>query len=105
MFSKKQLLVVAVALFALFAISAHASLQLPNYAAGGGNLQAEVQSKGKAITDIVSMVVAIVAILGIIVGGGKIAFGKAEEGKAWVIGGIVGLAIAASAFGIASLVA
>lgn len=105
MFTKKHLVYVVFALLAVAVLPVEAALQMPNYASGGGNLTADVQSKGKAITDIASMIVAIVAILGIIIGGGKIAFGQGEEGKKWLIGGIAGIAIAGMAYGIASLVA
>jgi glutaminase len=79
------------------------ALTLPNYATGG-NLSESIQSKGKAITDIISMIVAILAIIGMLVGAGKFAVGNGEAGKTWVVGGVVALIIAASVYGIASLV-
>ena len=104
----KHLTAVAVAIIfmtALFFIfPAFGALDLPNYASGG-NLKSELQSKGKAITDTVSMIAAIVSIIGIVVGGGMIGSGNADSGKRYVLGGIIGLIIAGVAFGIAQLVA
>ena len=103
MFTKKHLVYVVFILLAFLVLPVEA-LDLPNYAgAGGGNLSADLQSKGKKITDIISMVVAILAIMGILVGAGKIGVGKGDEGKQWVIGGVTALVIAGSVYGIASL--
>jgi hypothetical protein len=104
MFTRKHLIYAIFFALAIAVLPAHASLTLPNYAAGGGNLTSDLQSKGKAVTDIISMVVAILAIMGILIGAGKIGVGKGEEGKQWVVGGIVALVIAGSVYGIASLV-
>ena len=104
MYTKKHLVCAVLFLVSFFLIpAAYAALTLPNYASGG-NLSSDLQSKGKAVTDIIAMVVAILAIMGILVGAGKIGTGKGEEGKQWVIGGIVALVIAGSVYGIASLV-
>ena len=104
MFTKKHLFFAVFIALAITLLPAAQALTLPNYASGGGNLTSDLQSKGKAVTDIISMVVAILAIMGILVGAGKIGVGKGEEGKQWVIGGIVALVIAGSVYGIASLV-
>lgn len=76
--------------------------QLPNYAQGG-NLSTTLQSKGKAITDVISMIVAILAIIGILIGGGYFAVGNGDRGKQWVVGGVVALVIAGSVYGIAAI--
>lgn len=88
----------------LIRIPAFGGIDLPNYASGG-NLKTELQSKGKAITDVVSMVAAIVSIIGIVAGAAMIGSGNADGGKRYVIGGVVGLIVAGVAFGIAQLVA
>lgn len=88
--------------FALI-VPAEAAVQLPNYAQGG-NLSSGLQSTGKAITDIISLVVAILAIIGIMVGAGFFATGNGERGRTFVIGGVVALILAGSAYGIAALV-
>lgn len=100
----KMLLAVVFVIATVAAFPSELFAQLPNYASGN-NLESELQTKGKAITDIVSLVVAMIAILGIIVGGGKLASGNPEGGKQWIIGGIAGLIISGVAYGIASLVA
>jgi hypothetical protein len=103
MLNKKHLFyIVAVALIVL-TLPVEA-LQMPNYANGGGNLTSDLQSKGKAVTDIISLIVAMLGIIGILVGAGYFTAGKRENGMQWVVGGIVGLIIAGSVYGIAGLV-
>jgi hypothetical protein len=104
MFTKKHLFVAVFIALAITLLPAAQALTLPNYASGGGNLTSDLQSKGKAVTDIISMVVAMLAIIGILIGAGKIGVGKGEEGKQWVVGGIGALIIAGSVYGIAALV-
>lgn len=93
----------AVAVFSLFNVGVAEALELPNYAQSG-NLEGELQRKGQAVTDVITMIVAILAIIGILVGGGKIAVGDPQGGKQWLVGGIVALVIAGSVYGIAALV-
>jgi hypothetical protein len=101
----KKVLLVAACLMAVWAaLPAEAALQLPNYAQGG-SLSTTVQAKGKAITDIISMIVAILAIIGMIIGGGYFTVGNGEMGKKFLFGGVIGLIIAGSAYAIAALVA
>lgn len=101
----KKVLIVAGCLMAVWAaLPAEAALQLPNYAQGG-SLSTTIQSKGKAITDIISMIVAILAIIGMIVGAGYFTVGNGEKGKMFLFGGVIGLVVAGSAYGIAALVA
>ena len=85
----------------LFVLPAEAA-QLPNYAQGG-NLSTTLQSKGKAITDVISMIVAILAIIGILIGAGYFGVGNGDRGKQWVVGGVVALVIAGSVYGIAAI--
>jgi hypothetical protein len=80
MFTRKHLIYAIFFALAIAVLPAHASLTLPNYAAGGGNLTSDLQSKGKAVTDIISMVVAILAIMGILIGAGKIGVKRASNG-------------------------
>lgn len=101
---KKTVIVIACVSALLLAVSAEAALQLPNYAAGQ-DVTNQVQQQGKKITDLISMIVAILAIIGIIIGGGHFAVGKGEEGKKYLFGGVIGLILAGAAYGIASLVA
>jgi hypothetical protein len=49
--------------------------------------------------------VAILAIIGMIVGAGYFTVGNGEKGKMFLFGGVIGLVIAGSAYGIAALVA
>lgn len=101
---KKWFLIVCV-LFAAFAvIPVEAATTLPNYAQGG-NLSSSIQSKGKAITDIISLIVAILSIIGMLIGAGYIGVGQGDKGKPILVGGILGIILAGSVYGIAALVA
>lgn len=101
---KRLVLAVGLAALAYTFLPAEALATLPNYAQGG-NLESDLQSKGQAITKILSLIVGIVAIMGILVGAIKIGAGNPESGKTFIIGGVIALVIAGSVFGIASLVA
>lgn len=83
---------------------AQATTTLPNYAAGA-DVKSTLESKGKAITDIISLVIAIISIMAIMVGGGYFAAGNSERGKTFVIGGMIGILLTGLAYGIAALVA
>jgi hypothetical protein len=99
----KKFVILLVSAAAVLSVLPVEALTLPNYATGG-NLSQSIQSQGKAITDVISMIVAILAIIGILVGAGKFGVGNGEEGKKWVLGGVVALIIAGSVFSIAALV-
>lgn len=105
MFTKKYLLVLFSIVLVVATLPVEAALQLPNYATGGGNLTADLQAKGKSATDIISLIVAMLAIIGILIGAGYYAVAKGEQGKTWVVGGAIALIIAGSVYGIASLMA
>ncbi len=98
----KKLLLLFVCIAAVLLVLPVEAIQLPNYAAGG-NVQSEVQTKGKAFTDLISMVVAILAIIGILIGAGYFGVGNGEKGKKFVVGGIIALILAGSVYGIAKL--
>lgn len=83
---------------------AQAELKLPSYASGS-NVQAEVEKKGKNITDVVLIVVGIISMLGLLVGAGYMGAGNTEKGKQIMLGGVGGIVIASLVFGIAKLVA
>lgn len=99
---KKILLLCACIAAVLLVIPAEAAMQLPNYAQGG-NVQQAVQTKGKQVTDLISMIVAILAIIGMLVGAGYFGVGNGEKGKQWVLGGVIALLIAGSVYGIAAM--
>lgn len=88
----------------LIAFRAFAELQMPGYA-GGGDLKSDLESTGQNITEVASLAVAIIAIIGMTIGGGYFAFGNGDMGKRWLMGGGIGLFIAGSVAGIASLFA
>jgi hypothetical protein len=88
--------------FALAPALAHASLQLPSYAAGT-DVMAQATSTGKKITDLASLIVAIIAIICIIVSGVFFSQGNAETGKRYLVGSLIGLFVAGCAAGIAQL--
>lgn len=79
------------------------AMTLPNYAQSGQAIQQSVQTKGKAFTDLVSMIVAILAIIGMLIGAGYYGVGNGEKGKTFVIGGVVALVLAGSVYGIAAV--
>lgn len=94
--------------FALFAVVACGLLagvaeavKLPNYAQGGD--LSKIESTGRAITDTISLIVAILAIIGMLIGAGYYGVGNGEKGKTFLIGGVVALVIAGSVYGIAAL--
>jgi hypothetical protein len=91
-------------LIGIFSVVPEAAAALPEYAKGGVNLKAAIESKGKAITDIASLILAVCSILGIIIGATMIGTGQADRGKSWVIGGVAGLIIGGTVYGIAALV-
>src|SRR4030065_158409 len=101
---KKLFLLTGLALIAVAFVPAEVLAALPNYAQGG-NLESDLQSKGQAITKILSLIVGIVAIMGLLVGAIKIGGGNPDNGKTFVISGIVALVIAGSVYGIATMVA
>ena len=84
--------------------SAQTELKLPNYASGS-NVKADVEKKGKNITNMVLIVVGVISMLGILVGAGYMGSGNAEKGKQVMLGGVAGIVIASLVFGIAKLVA
>jgi len=96
--------VLALAVVGVFISLDALAIDLPNYA-NAGNLNTELQSKGKKITDTVSMVAVIISIIGLLIGAVFIGGGNADSGKRWVIGGLTGIVLAGTVYGIASLVA
>lgn len=90
--------------YCLFTVEKAIAAQLPSYASGG-NLQGDLESKGQTITEILSLIGLILAIITIVIGGIKIGTGDAEGGKRLLIGGLIGIVIIGSVYGIAGLVA
>jgi len=80
------------------------SITLPSYAQGS-DLRSAVETKGKAISDILALVAGVVGIIGIIAGAIKMGAGDPEGGKRQVLWGALGIVVAALAYGIAALVA
>ncbi len=96
----KRLLALAVAFSAR---TASAAIRLPGYAQGA-DLRMTLEERAHAITDVIALIVSILAIVGILVGAGYFAIGQGERGKSYVVGSVIGLILAASAYGIAALV-
>jgi len=90
--------------FGIFSSTPAQAIELPNYAQGG-NLKTTATTKGRVITETISLIVAILAIIGIIIGAGWFGVGQPEKGKVWCLGGVVALLIGGSAYGIAAMVA
>lgn len=97
----KRLLLVMCA--SLVSVRAWGIMRLPNYAQGA-DLRVTLEERAHAITDVISLIVSILAIIGILIGAGYFASGQGERGKSYVIGSVIGLVLAASAYGIATLV-
>ncbi len=83
--------------------AAYAVLRLPLYAEGA-DLRMSLEERAHAITDVIALLVSILAIIGILIGAAYFASGQGERGKSYVIGSIIGLVLAASAYGIAALI-
>ncbi|HET9123238.1 MAG TPA: hypothetical protein VFN52_07060 [Acidiferrobacteraceae bacterium] len=81
-----------------------ARVVLPGYAQSAG-LQSELEQKGHAITSVLSLVVAILSIFGIMIGAAHFALGNGERGRSFVVGGVVALVLASTAYAIVGLVA
>ncbi len=84
------------------AYAKNSSVELPSWASTG-DVKSEVQSKGKTATDIISAVVVVIAIVAMLVGAGFFAAGNSDMGKKLLFGGIIGLVIAGSVYGIAAI--
>ena len=66
------------------------SITLPSYAQGS-DLRGALESRGKAISDLLAFVAGIVGIIGIIVGAIKMGAGDPEGGKRQVLWGSLGI--------------
>ncbi len=89
--------------FCVVTSTALAIMRLPNYAQGS-DLRVTIEERAHAITDVIALVVSILAIIGILIGAGYFAVGQGERGRSYVVGSVLGLILAASAYGIAALV-
>ncbi|MHB8454006.1 MAG: hypothetical protein ACYDDO_04755 [Acidiferrobacterales bacterium] len=103
---KKLLFTISIVLsIATLCPAAHGdSVTLPSYAQGS-DLRSAVESKGKAVSDILALIAGVVGIIGIIVGAIKMGAGDPEGGKRQVLWGALGIVVAALAYSIAALVA
>ena len=77
---KKLFVLTGLAVLAVALVPAEVLAALPNYAQGG-NLESDLQSKGQAITKILSLIVGIVSIMGILVGAVKIGGGNQKAAR------------------------
>ena len=89
--------------FSIFLFTRVAFAALPSFA-NGGDLSSQLESKGEAITDAVTLVAAIVGVVAI--AGSAIYFssGNADRGKQFLTGGLIGIFIAGAVYGIAGVV-
>ena len=90
-------------IFCFFTSPALAIMRLPGYAQGS-DLRITIEERAHAITDVIALVVSILAIIGILIGAGYFAIGQGDRGRSYVVGSVLGLILAASAYGIAALV-
>ena len=81
-----------------------AEVKLPTWA-NSGNLENELASKGQKVANTIALVVGILGVIGMMIGAGQFTLQRHEQGKSWIGGGVVGLVIAGSVFGIAKLFA
>ncbi len=100
----KYLIVVLILTAGVLSESSFAAnnLELPSWASSG-NLENEMKSKGQEATEILSIIVVLLAIGGMVVGAGFLAVGNQEKGKQFLFGGIIGLIVAGSVYGIAAI--
>lgn len=80
-----------------------ARVELPVYAQSSG-LHSELEHKGHEITRALSLLVAILSIIGILTGAGHFAVGNGERGRSYVLGGVIALLLATSVYAIVSLI-
>lgn len=103
--NKLQILLVAV--WVTFTLSSPgrvvAQVKLPSYAAGA-DVQTRVEAVGKKVTDVVSLIVAVIAILCMVASAAYFAMGNRDTGRNLLFGSIAGLLISGLAYGIAALV-
>lgn len=97
-----SILLIASVFFIEPSIAANDGLELPSWASSG-NLESEISQKGQSAANILSLIVAILAVIGMLIGAGFFTVGNQDKGKTFLIGGILGLLIAGSVFGIASI--
>lgn len=83
-------------------MTAVAELRLPNYAQSA-DAETAVESLGQRITNLVSLVVAIICIIGMLIGAGYAGAGNGERARQFFVGSMIGLAIAGTAYGIAAV--
>ncbi len=99
----KKFLIPALSLILPF--TARAATQLPSYMQSGSDLASTVNSKGSEVTQLVSLIVVALAVIGMLIGGGYFAVGRGEEGKRYLLGGVIAVIIAGAAYSIASFFA
>ncbi len=101
----KSYLLIAIFISTLFLdplLAANSGLELPSWA-NSGNLEGELSSTGQNVAGIISMIVALLAIGGMLVGAGFFTVGNPDRGKTYLFGGVTGLILAGSVYGIAAL--
>lgn len=77
--------------------------ELPSYAQGG-DVSSQLEEKGLLITDTITLLSAIVGVVAIAASGMYFSSGNAEKGKTYLFGGLIGIFIAGTVYGIAGLV-
>lgn len=94
----------ALLILAVFLINKVAFAALPSYAQSG-DVSAQLEEKGLLITDTITLLAGIVGVVAI--AGSAIYFssGNSDKGKQFLTGGLIGIFIAGTVYGIAGLVA
>ncbi|MDH5485765.1 MAG: hypothetical protein OEY43_11070 [Gammaproteobacteria bacterium] len=88
---------------AILLLSKLAHAELPSYAQGG-DVSSQLEEKGLLITDTVTLLVGIIGVVAIAASGMYFSSGNSEKGKQFLSGGLIGIFIAGSVYGIAGLV-
>ena len=88
---------------AILLVSRVAFADLPSYAQGG-DVSSQLEEKGLLITDTVTLLVGIVGVVAIAASGLYFSGGNSEKGKQFMFGGLTGIFIAGTVYGIAGLV-
>ncbi len=86
----------------LAAFANNSAVQLPSWGQQS-DIQSTLSSKGEQIANIISSVVAILSILGMLIGAAMFSVSRTDDGKKWILGSVCGLIVAGSVYGIVGL--
>ena len=77
--------------------------KLPSFASGG-DITGQIEEKGENIVDVVTLLAAVVGVIALGIAAVYIGTGNADKGKHFLVGGLGGIFLAGTIYGIAALV-